>query len=72
MVIVLAYDMYLQCAEGKIRIEWFITENERKSFFHFRHLLSKQMLAYSPKILRHPGNEKMRNVTGRAKSNRVT
>ena len=64
LVIVLSYDIYLECAEGKIRSEWFIPEKKRKSFFHFRHLLSQQMLTYSPKQLKYPGDERMRAVTG--------
>ena len=33
IIIVLSYDCYLECAEGKIRIEWFIPEKKRLTFF---------------------------------------
>ena len=70
IIIVLSYDCYLECAEGKIRIEWFIPEKKRLTFFHFRHMLSKQMLTYDPKNLRYPGDERMRAVTGLSKVKR--
>ena len=70
MIIVLVHDIYLECAEGKIRSEWFIEEKKRLSFFHFRHFLSKQMLTYDPKHIKYPGDERMRAVTEVAKVNR--
>ncbi len=71
LVIVLAHDIYLECAEAKVKSEWFIEEKKRKSFFEFRHLLSKQMLTYSPKNLQYPGDERMRAVTGIKKVDRT-
>ena len=70
MILVLAHDIYLECAEGKIRSEWFIPEKKRLSFFHFRHMLSKQMLTYDPKHQKYPGDERMRAVTSVPKVNR--
>jgi hypothetical protein len=64
MVIVLAHDIYLECAEGKINSEWHVPEKKILSFFNFRNLLSTQMLTYKPTGVKYPGDEKMRAVTG--------
>ena len=71
MIIVLVYDIYLECAEGEINSEWKVEEKKRLSFFHFRNNLSKQMLTYSPAKVKYPGDERMRAVTELPKSKRI-
>ena len=70
MILVLAHDLYLECAEGKIKSEWFIEKKKRLSFFHFRHLLAKQMLTYDPKLLCYAGDGHMRVNTALKRVNR--
>lgn len=71
MIIVLVYDIYLECAEGEINREWMVDEKKRLSFFHFRSSLSQQMLTYSPTNLKYPGDERMRVVTEMPKAKRA-
>ena len=70
LIVVLTHDIYLECAEGKIKSEWFIEKNKRLDFFHFRALLAKQMLTYDPKALRYAGDEHMRVNTKLTRVNR--
>ena len=62
LAVVVAYDMYLECCEGKLRAgEW---EIEKPVDFHrFREKLATQMLQYSPKNRKYPGDEKFREST---------
>lgn len=71
MIIVLAYDIYLECAEGQINCEWKVQEKKRLSFFRFRQYLSEQMLTYSPTSMKYYGDEKMRAVTELPKARRM-
>ena len=70
MIIVLVYDIYLECAEGNINSEWKVEKKKRLTFFQFRQNLSTQMLTYSPQKLKYPGDERMRAVTGLPKLKR--
>lgn len=36
MAVIAAYDMYLECCEGKLDSEWFVAEKDRMSFRDFR------------------------------------
>ena len=48
-VVVAAYDMYTECAEGKIYPAWFISEKKRMTWRKFCLRLSAQQLTYTPK-----------------------
>jgi hypothetical protein len=48
LAIVVAYDMYLECAEGKICTDWYVDPKKKMDFHTFRDRLSTQGLAYSP------------------------
>ena len=61
LAIVVAYDMYMEVAEGNINIEWKV-ENP-VDFWTFCEQLSIQMLQYSPTARKYPGDEKMRSET---------
>ncbi len=59
--LVVAYDMYLEVAEGKLKPEWKL--EELLDFWRFREQLAKQMLAYKPSNRSYPGNSRMRAST---------
>jgi hypothetical protein len=61
LAVVVAYDMYLECCEGKINSEWKI--EKPLDFWHFRERLSEQMLAYKPAHRMYPGDQNMRVST---------
>ena len=67
LCIVLAFSIYEECCEGNIEAEWKVESKERKSYFQFREILSKQMLNYHPRKQNYPGDEKMRVVTSMTK-----
>ena len=70
MAVVIAYDIYKECAEGLMRAgEWKL--NKIVSFHRFREKLATQMLAYDPKDLKYPGDERFRAVTSIHKSRRT-
>jgi len=60
LAIVVAYDMYKECCEGKFDFEW---ECAPISFWDFRHILSMQQLQYSPTKCMYPGDDRMRANT---------
>ena len=65
LAVVVAYDMYLECAEGKMRAgEWKV--QKPVDFHQFREKLGKQMLEYDPKDRKYPGDEKFRESTQQA------
>ena len=70
MIVVLVYDIYMECAEGEINGEWKVEEKKRISFFDFRDALSEQMLTYCPTNKKYPGDDKMRIFTKLRKVNR--
>ena len=61
LAVTVAYDMYLECAEGIINPEWKL--DKTVDFHTFCDILSKQMLSYDPKKQDYPGDNKMRVVT---------
>ena len=60
LAIVVAYDMYKECAEGTICSEWKIQPKKVMDFHTFRDRLSTQGLEYSPSFGRYPGDRAMR------------
>ena len=56
LAIVVAYDIYKECAEGRIDSEWEI--EHPIDLWIFRDVLSKQMLQYSPTHQLFPGDKK--------------
>ncbi len=60
-VIACVYDMYLECAEGELDIEWKI--DNPVSYWDFRRILAQQMLTYNSSGQRYPGDGKLRAVT---------
>ena len=63
LAIVVAYDMYKECAEGEICSEWKIEKKKVMDFHTFRDRLSTQGLSYSPVYGRYPGDKAMRVYT---------
>ena len=68
MGLVVAYDMYLECAEGKINPRWKVSKP--MSFWKFRDTLGQQMLSYSPKFTFYAGDDRMRSFTAMNQSQR--
>ena len=61
MAVVIAYDIYLECCFGELDSTW---KRSRPVDFHrFREKLAIQMLTYSPKRHKYPGDEKFRVCT---------
>jgi len=61
LAIVTVYDMYLECAEGKLNPEWIV---KKPVCFHcFREKLGMQMLQHHPRTRLYPGDEKFRACT---------
>jgi hypothetical protein len=63
LAIVVAYDMYKECAEGEICSELKIDPKKVMDFHTFRDRLSTQGLEYSPVFGRYPGDKAMRVYT---------
>jgi len=61
LAIVTAYDMYLECAEGKLNPAWKV--DKPVDFHRFREKLGMQMLAYDPRSRLYAGDEKFRSST---------
>lgn len=64
----MAYEIYKDCAEGRVDPEWKISNPVGGP--EFRSKLSKQMLEYNPEHLNYPGDSKLRSVTRRNKRRR--
>jgi hypothetical protein len=61
LAVVVAYNMYLEVAEGKLDPAW---KNEKPMGFHtFRERLSEQMLIYIPEAKQYQGDSKMKGAT---------
>jgi hypothetical protein len=60
LAIVVAYNMYLECAEGNICSQWKVDPKKVMEVHTFRARLSTQGLAYSPVCGRYPGVRAMR------------
>jgi len=61
MTVTIAYDIYLELCEGHLGNEYKI--DKPVTFFRFREKLAKQMLHYSPKHRKYPGDDKFRCST---------
>ena len=69
MAVVIAYDLYLECAEGHMRAgEW--KQAKPVSFHRFREKLATQMLEYDPRKRKYLGDERFRASTSQHKSRR--
>jgi hypothetical protein len=68
LAIVIAYDVYKECAEGNLNPLWKI--DKPVDFWTFREKLSRGLLQYSPKGHVYPGDSKMRVATKQHASNR--
>ena len=66
--VVVAYDMYLECCEGKLELGWF--NPQPMDFWTFRERLSVQMLDYDPINRSYPGDRKMRQASQQHKKRR--
>jgi hypothetical protein len=71
MAIVVAYDIYLELTEGGVDPAWKLDKKETVDFYVFRETLSRQMLAYTPKAFKYPGDDKFRDYTAVAKAKRA-
>ena len=75
MTAVVAYDMYLECSEGKLDETWKLVDekgNPNPVDFHvFRETLARQMLGYDPKKCKYMGDEKFRDSTKQVKAKRA-
>jgi hypothetical protein len=69
IVNVVAYDMYLECAEGLLDEDWKV--DKPVSFHVFRETLARQMLAYDPTHLKYLGDDKFRVNTVQKKAKRA-
>jgi hypothetical protein len=69
LAVVVAYNLYLDVAEGKLDLAWEI--DEPVNFWTFREKLSIQMLEYSPTHHRYPGDAGMRASTQQSQRQRV-
>ena len=61
IAITCAYDIYIECAEGKLKIEWKV--EKPISSWEFQRRLGKQALTYVPKKCMYPGDELLRSST---------
>ena len=61
LAVVVAYDMYLECCEGKLNSDWCI--KNLVDFHRFREKLAYQMLRCCPSKLICPGDERFRAAT---------
>jgi hypothetical protein len=71
MTNVIAYDMYLELAEGGVDPAWKLDKKDIVDFYIFRETLSRQMLAYTPKACKYLGDDKFRDYTAVAKAKRA-
>jgi hypothetical protein len=75
MAVVVAYDIYLELAEGSIDPDWKLVDAKGKSdpvaFHTFRETLARQMLAYTPKKNKYLGDDKFREYTKVTKAKRA-
>jgi hypothetical protein len=69
MAIVVAFDIYKELAEGNLDGAWKV--NKPVDFYVFRETLARQMLGYSPTLLKYLGDEKFRVFTQASKARRA-
>jgi len=60
LAVTTAYDMYLECAEGKLNNDWKVTP---VSFHRFREKHGLQMMQYDPRHWQHLGDDRFRVCT---------
>ena len=65
----MAYQIYLQCAEGGVDADWKVTPVSGPLF---KKKMSAQMVNYRARQHNYPGDEKMRGATQTAKKYRGT
>ena len=68
LAVVVAYDMYVEVAEGQLNEAWII--EDPMDFWSFREKLSLQMLEYNPSRRKYPGDSKMRASTQQSRRQR--
>jgi hypothetical protein len=68
LAVVVAYDMYLECAKGDLDPAWKI--EKPMDFWPFREKLSEQMLQYKPTRRKYPGDGNMRAATQQSQRDR--
>ena len=61
LVCAVAYDVYIECTEGKLKKSWEV--KSPMTFWQFRDKLGQQLLSYDPRFNHYPGDEKMRSFT---------
>jgi hypothetical protein len=74
MTVVVAYDIYLELAEGGVDPDWKLDPTEKNGpvdFHVFRETLARQMLAYTPKKNKYLGDDKFRHYTKLGKAKRA-
>ena len=54
LAVVVAYDIYKECAEGKLDVTWGV--KKPVDFYRFHEKLAHQMLKYSPRDRKYPGD----------------
>jgi hypothetical protein len=69
MAVVVAYDIYIELAEGKVDLDWKV--DKPLDFYTFRETLARQMLSYTPKDVKYLGDELFRLVTQSTKAKRA-
>ena len=69
MSVVVAYDMYLEVAEGKINKDWKL--DEPMDFWRFQEKLVNSMLRYKPIARKYPGEKRMISSTQQIPRQRV-
>ena len=69
MAVVVAYDTYLEVAEGNLRGEWKL--DEPKDFRKLRENLANGMPKYKPSARYYPGDEKIRPSTQQSRRQRA-
>jgi hypothetical protein len=70
MAIVVAYDIYLELAEGNVDPAWKLDKKDIVDFYVFRETLARQKLAYNPKALKYLGDDMFRAFTSTTKAKR--
>ena len=63
MGVIAAYDMYMECCDGRLDDSWAVPMKQRMSFTHFRMKLSEQMLTYNPHHNHYAGHSKFCRYT---------
>jgi len=65
-----AYDIYIEVTEGKLKTEW--KDDKPVSRWEFQRKLSIQALSYSPKKLIYPGDDFLRANISVPRANRIS